>query len=252
MSRSLIREQFGVNAIDYVTSKPHAKGASLARLVALVQPQSHWKMLDIATGAGHTALVFAPHVAQVWATDITPEMLHLAQQQAKERNLSNVIVETADAEALPYDDAQFDLVTCRIAPHHFGDVALFVREAARVLRPGGILAMVDNVVPDGPAGDYVNAFEKLRDISHGRCLTLNKWLDLYQQAGLAVLQHETLSKKMDFDKWAARHNETMKRFLRAMLSEAADEAATFLQPVVAAQGTTFILQEGLIIGQKPL
>ncbi len=251
MSKSLIKEQFGANAATYVTSLPHAKGASLSRLVELVQPQPQWQMLDIATATGHTAFIFAPHVAHVWATDITPEMLTLAQQQAAERGLTNVTVETADAEALPYADGRFDLVTCRIAPHHFGDVALFVREAARVLRPGGVLAVVDNIVPTGPAGDYVNAFEKLRDPSHGRCLTLNEWLELYEAAGLTILQHETLTKQMNFDKWAARHNAAMQRFLRAMLSEVHSEAAAFLQPALAEKGTTFILQEAIIIGQRP-
>lgn len=251
MSKSVIKEQFGANAAAYVTSRPHAKGASLSRLVELVPPQPQWQMLDIATAAGHTAFVFAPHVAHVWATDITPEMLTLAQQQAAERGLTNVTVETADAEALPYADGRFDLVTCRIAPHHFDDVALFVREAARVLRPGGVLAVVDNIVPAGPAGDYINAFEKLRDPSHGRCLTLNEWLELYETAGLTIVQHETLTKQMDFDKWAARHNAAMQRFLRAMLSEVHGEAAAFLQPVLAEKGTTFALQEAIIIGQRP-
>lgn len=250
MSKSLIKEQFGINAAAYVTSQPHAKGASLARLVELVKPKSHWQLLDIATAAGHTAFIFAPYVAHVWATDITPEMLILAQQQAKEKGLTNVTVETADAEALPYDEARFDLVTCRIAPHHFDDVDLFVREAVRVLRPGGILAVVDNVVPVGAAGDYVNAFEKLRDPSHGRCLTLNEWLEIYQAAGLAVLKRETLIKQMDFDQWAARHDTTMQQYLRAMLSEVKDEAAAFLQPVASEKGTTFALQEAIIIGQK--
>ena len=251
MSKSLIKEQFGANAAAYVTSKPHAKGASLARLVELVQPQLHWEMLDIATAAGHTAFVFAPHVAHVWATDITPEMLVLAQQQVEERGLTNVTVETADAEALPYDDASFDLVTCRIAPHHFGNVDLFVREAARVLRPGGILAVVDNVVPSDAAGDYVNAFEKLRDPSHGRCLTINEWRTIYQATGLPIVQHETLTKQMDFDKWAARHDPTMQQFLRAMLSEVQGKAAAFLQPTLSEKGTTFTLQEAIIIGQQP-
>jgi ubiquinone/menaquinone biosynthesis C-methylase UbiE len=251
MSKSLIQEQFGANAAAYVTSKPHAKGASLKRLVELIEPQPDWRVLDIASAAGHTAFIFAPHVAHVWATDITPEMLVLARQQADERGLNNVTVETADAEALPYEDGFFNLVTCRIAPHHFDNVALFVRESIRVLCPGGILAVVDNVVPAGPAGDYVNAFEKLRDPSHGRCLTLDEWLTLFTEAGLNHLHHETLSKQMNFNKWAARHEATMQQFLRAMLSEVRGGAAEFLQPTFNADSVTFCLQEGIIIGQRP-
>ena len=246
MSKSQIKKQFGANAAHYITSRPHAKGASLKRLVELVRPQPNWHVLDIATAAGHTAFTFAPHVAHVWATDITPEMLAIARERAGELGLDNVTVEVADAEALPYDDASFDLVTCRIAPHHFGDVGLFVREAARVLKPGGVLAVVDNVVPAGAAGDYVNALEKLRDPSHGRCLTLESWLALFEQAGLTVTHHETMAKRIEFESWAARHDTVMQGYLRALLTEASGKAAAFLQP----DETTFRLLEGIVVGKR--
>jgi ubiquinone/menaquinone biosynthesis C-methylase UbiE len=140
-----------------VESKTHRLGASLARLLELVPAEPQWQVLDVAAAVGYTAYAFAPHVAHVWVTDITTEMLALARQEAADRGLLNVTVEVADAEALPYEAGRFDLVTCRIAPHHFGDIPRFVREAARVLAPGrsggpgGYLAVVDNVVPDGPA-----------------------------------------------------------------------------------------------------
>ncbi len=147
MTKEQVRAQFGTHADAYATSKVHAQGASLARLVELVNPQPHWHALDVATAAGHTAFIFAPHVADVVATDITPEMLPVAARVAGEKGITNVTLREADAEDLPFADATFDLVTCRIAPHHFPNISRFLAEAARVLRPGGVLAVVDNIVP---------------------------------------------------------------------------------------------------------
>jgi ubiquinone/menaquinone biosynthesis C-methylase UbiE len=250
MDRSKIQEQFGVNAAHYVTSRPHAKGASLQRLLDLVIPQPEWQVLDIATATGHTAFAFAPHVAHVWATDITEQMLKIAGEQAAERGFSNITVEYADAESLPYEDGRFDLVTCRIAPHHFPNIAAFVRESTRVLRAGGILAVVDNIVPVGLAGDYVNAFEKFRDPSHGRCLNLQEWLDTCSAAGLELVHHETLDKQLQFESWAARHDTDMQRYLKAVLFGAPAKAAAFLQPQAINETVTFRLQEGILIGRK--
>ncbi|MBX3058590.1 MAG: class I SAM-dependent methyltransferase [Anaerolineae bacterium] len=250
MDKQLVQEQFGTHAADYIHSKPHAKGKSLGRLVELVAPQADWQVLDVATGAGHTAFAFAPLVAQVWATDMTAEMLDIVQQQAAERGLANVTAEYAEAEALPYGDGRFHLVNCRIAAHHFADVARFMAEAARVLRPGGLLAVVDNVVPAGPSGDFVNAFEKLRDLSHGRCLSLAEWQQAYTAAGLALTHVETIDKQMEFAPWAARHDATMQRYLQAMLTEVQGAAAEFLRPSVTDSGTVFYLREAILVGRK--
>lgn len=72
MSKSLVQQQFGTHACTYATSAVHANGGSLARVVELVAPEPNWRALDIATGAGNMALAFAPHVAHVIASDITP------------------------------------------------------------------------------------------------------------------------------------------------------------------------------------
>ena len=52
---AVVRSQFGVAAADYATSDVHAKGESLARIVELAAPQQNWRVLDVATGAGHMA-----------------------------------------------------------------------------------------------------------------------------------------------------------------------------------------------------
>ena len=248
--KKLVQEQFGANARTYITSQPHAKGASLQRLVELVEPQPDWQALDIATAAGHTAFAFAPHVAHVRATDITPQMLTVAREQAATRGIGNVTVEHADADNLPYPDGQFDLLTCRIAPHHFPDIGAFLRESVRVLRAGGILAVVDNVVPAGVAGDFVNAFEKLRDPSHGRCLSVEEWLEGYSQAGLELTQHEILEKQMVFEDWAERHDPVMQSYLWALLWHGPPATHEFLHPRSEDGRTLFHLREGLFIGRK--
>jgi len=188
MSKSLVQENFGAAAADYAASAVHAKGPSLARVVELVAPRSHWRMLDIATGAGHTAIAFAPYVSRVVASDITGEILRQAQKAAASNGLTNVETKYAEAGALPFPDTSFDLVTCRLAAHHFGDVAAFVGEVWRAPAPGGTSALVDNIspdakirpdAPDAELRDLVivyNAFEKLRDSSHGCCLTLSEGL----------------------------------------------------------------------------
>jgi ubiquinone/menaquinone biosynthesis C-methylase UbiE len=261
--KSLVQQQFGANAAGYASSKVHAQGASLKRLVELVQPAAHWQLLDVATAAGHTALVFAPHVAQVIASDITPEMLPVAARLAAEKGLTNVTVERADAEALPYGAAQFDLVTCRIAPHHFPHLDRFLAESYRVLRPGGLLAVVDNVVPGSDAadvggeaaraaGDLVNAFEKLRDPSHFKALSVGEWLAALAQAGFVVEQWETALKEMEFEEWAARMQaspETRLELLR-MLDEAPPAAQEFLQPTVRAGVRYFYLTEAIFVARK--
>ncbi len=251
MTKKLVRDQFGANAAAYATSSVHAKGTSLSRLVALTQPQAGWRVLDVATGAGHTALAFAPRVAEVVATDITPQMLRETAVLAHSRHITNLKTELADAENLPFASETFDLVTCRIAPHHFPGVPCFVAEAARVLRPGGLLAVADNVAPAGAAGAYVNAFEKLRDPGHGRCLTVPEWTAAYEAAGLTVTHTETLWKTMDFDPWARRLTDdaALVEQVRAMLLAASGEARAFLQPE-NGEKLTFRLQEGVFIGRK--
>jgi SAM-dependent methyltransferase len=251
MSKTLVQEQFGKTAAHYLTSKPHAQGKSLERLVTLTSPQKNWRVLDVATGGGHVAYTFAPHVARVWATDITQEMLDQVKAEAAKRGLTNVRATYAKAEALPFEDASFDLVTCRVAPHHFDSIPEFLAETHRVLKPGGVFALVDNVVPDGSVGDYVNAFERLRDPSHLRAWTMQEWRAALAAAGYAVGHEEQLYKTMEFKSWAARYDRVMQDLLRAMLKQATPEVAATLQPKGDGAELTFRLSEGLFIATRP-
>src|ERR1700687_3405172 len=98
MNKTLVQEQFGKHAAGYLTSTPHALGKSLERLVALTAPQKTWHALDVATGGGHVAYTFAPHVERVWGTDITPERHDMVKPEAPKRGLANLRTAHAKAE----------------------------------------------------------------------------------------------------------------------------------------------------------
>ena len=230
-SKSLSQKRFGQHAEGYVKSQSHAGGADLDRMLELAQPQADWLVLDIATGGGHTALKFARHVARVVASDLTARMLAAAERHIRAQNVANVEFKLADAEDLPFTDGRFDLVTCRIAPHHFPHVDRFLQESARVLKAGGLLVVEDHVLPENEtAAAYVDGFEKLRDPSHHRAFSENEWLALVEAAGLEVLHTEHIIKRHSVQSWTQRQGVSagVLAQLEDQLIEAPPDAAEWL------------------------
>jgi ubiquinone/menaquinone biosynthesis C-methylase UbiE len=98
------------------------------------------KVLDLASGTGEPALSVARAVGpqgRVVATDLVPQMLEAARQNAAAQGLDNLEFRTADAESLPFSDGEFDRVTCRFGIMFFPDIPKAMAEVRRVLKPGG-------------------------------------------------------------------------------------------------------------------
>ncbi|MBB3113748.1 ubiquinone/menaquinone biosynthesis C-methylase UbiE [Paenibacillus phyllosphaerae] len=202
--KELVIEQFTRSRAEYVSSVSHATGDDLDLSVAWLQPDQHWKALDIATGGGHVAKKLSPLVRTVVAADLTRAMLETARAFIQP-DCNNVEFIVSDAEDLPFLDRTFDLVTCRIAAHHFPNPQQFVWEAARVLKPGGCFLLIDNVVPDNEAIDrFVNRIELLRDESHVRCCSVSEWKRWMSQAGFAISNDRLRKKSFDYPTWVRR------------------------------------------------
>ena len=204
-----VRSQFGRTARAYVASPSHVQGAELEQMVGFAATSfgtlGGRRVLDIATGGGHTALAFARAGAQVTATDLTPEMLDAAQAFVHANGGEGVCFTAAAAENLPFADAGFDLVTCRIAAHHFADPECFVGEAARVLKPGGLLLLVDNIAPEEPGlAELMNAVERRRDPSHVMAYSVRQWVVWFAEAGLEVQHLSRWWTEKPFAAWLAR------------------------------------------------
>jgi len=252
--KSRLRERFAEHAAEYVTSESHAGGDDLDAVMRLADARPEWVALDVATGGGHTAIALAPQVAGMIALDLTPEMLNAARGLAEERGVAGIEFVVGDAEALPFPDASFDLVTCRIAAHHFPEVQSFADEVARVLRPGGRFILQDQCVPDTmAAAAFVNLFERLRDPSHARALAEGAWLEVLRRAGLDVETSEYFEKRMNLERWGAMQGcspETIAK-LRELLADAGETASAWMAAEGEGPETVFTIHHVVIASTKP-
>jgi len=121
----------------------HVDDRDIERLLLAHVPSGVSDLLDIGTGTGRILEVLAPHTVHATGVDASREMLALARANLARSGLANAEVRHADMYALPFAAESFDLVTIHHVLHYAEDPAAALREAARVLRPGGTLLAVD-------------------------------------------------------------------------------------------------------------
>lgn len=168
-------------AEQYVESDAHRSGADLELLVAWARGAR--TALDVATGGGHVARRFREEGIEVVTCDPAPGMR------------PDVVCR---AEDLPFADASFEVVACRTAAHHFGDIGAALRQLARV--SSGLVLLADTLNM-GPAAEDAEA---LRDPSHVRNYTEDEWRGLVGEAGLEIADLRTLQHAFDFEAWLRR------------------------------------------------
>ena len=224
----VVRDQFARQSQRYGRSHILADVADVEDALQYIPLAAPARVLDVATGAGHTGLHLASLGHDVTLSDLAGPMLHRVAEAAAARGLT-VQLREHPAETLPYADESFDLVTCRVAPHHFSVPAKFLSEATRVLVAGGWFLLIDGTVADDEpeAEAWLHEVEKLRDPSHQRFLTSRAWTELCAAAGLTVRWTDIHVKKQPDLNWyfetAGTSEENRRRVLK--LIEAAPSSA---------------------------
>ena len=125
------------------------------RLVDSVNPAGGSSVLDVAGGTGNAAIAAARSNCDVTCTDYVPELLDRARERARAERL-DMAFETADAEALPYEDASYDVVLSVFGAMFAPDQPQTASELVRVVRPGGLIGLAA-WTPEGFLGDWFRA-----------------------------------------------------------------------------------------------
>jgi ubiquinone/menaquinone biosynthesis C-methylase UbiE len=183
------RKRFGKTA-DRIAALQDARAAELeAKVVRFLDPGGDERALDSGSGAGALAFALAPHVREVVAVDLVPELLEQGRKRAEP--FPNVSFVEGNATALPFEPASFDLAGSLRTLHHIARPELAVAELARVTRPGGRVLVIDQIASVDPvAAAELNAFERARDPSHARALADIDLRHLFESNELVLLRNE--------------------------------------------------------------
>lgn len=248
--KNSVQRQFTPVAANYATSAVHVGGPDLTAMLDAAALRGDERVLDAGCGAGHTALAFAPRVAEVVGLDLTEAMLAQGRKLARRQERTNITFQRGDVEKLAFDDASFDLVTSRYSAHHYPHPLAALREFARVLKPGGSLLLVDVVSPDEPAQDtFLNAIELLRDPSHVRDHTIEQWLRMLAATGFTGEALGRWPLRLEFESWVARMNTPFLAItqIRTLIEGAPREIRAGL---ALDEGYSFSVPTALIRGQR--
>jgi SAM-dependent methyltransferase len=167
----------------YRESPIHAAGEDLDLLVEWCEPRPGVTALDVATGGGHVARRLREGGCTVVTVDPAPGMK------------PDVI---STAESLPFDNSSFDVVTCRVAAHHFADVIASVKEMARVARDRVVIC--DNTF----VSEVSEEADRVRDPSHVRNYAVPEWHSFFELAGLDVVDERLLERPLEIEPWLER------------------------------------------------
>lgn len=165
----------------YRESEAHREGEDLDLLVDWAAGAR--TALDVASGGGHVTRRLREAGLDVVSSDPAPGMR------------ADVV---CSAEDLPFADASFDVVTCRLAAHHFTDVLAGMQGMVRVSRER--VLVVDNLY----MGEAREEADHIRDPSHVRNYGADEWRGLFSRTGLEVEELRTFEKQLEVEPWLAR------------------------------------------------
>lgn len=199
-----VRRQFTRQADAYSDMPQTTDTSRMEALAAFTGVEPRHDVLDVACGPGFLTAALARRSARACGVDATPALIERARAHAARNGITNLAFHLADAEALPFADGRFDVVTCKAAFHHFVRPERVLREMRRVAKDDGRLMVADMLgSEDQPHSQYQDRIERLCDPTHVRALPGSEFERMFSSIGLEVLAAPTGKVDYDVDEWMA-------------------------------------------------
>jgi SAM-dependent methyltransferase len=215
-----VREEFARQTPEFAAEHSFFGDREIAEWIGShlpLEPDS--SVLDVCGGAGHLSRRLSGRARRFVVIDLTPEVMDAGRRGAEDEGVDNVEFVEGDAAAMPFEDGAFDVAMSRFAFHHLEDPEAVAREMARVVRPGGHVAIIDMV--DG--GDRHNELERLRDPSHTTALPEEQLVSLLEDAGAALVARDERRQAIPAKPWLERAHTTTEEASGQVLGALHDE-----------------------------
>lgn len=200
--KEAVKRVFTQAADAYAARKATADRISHEFMLKLSGVKPTDRVLDVATGPGFIAMLFAQKAKEVVGVDLTPAFVAKAQASSAQRDLRNISFREADIEQLPFAEGSFDIVTCHKALHHFPHPSAALGEVRRVLKRGGRFVLGDSLSSDDPeTARRHNDLERLRDPSHVEMYGSKRIAALIERAGFHIEKAQQFEDERDVEDW---------------------------------------------------
>ncbi len=249
-----IADQFTRQAVAFAGSPALHNAPALELLVAAADPQPTDRSLDVACGPGSVVAAFARRVRHSVGLDATEAMLEQARRLAAEGHLGNTEWISGDVYDLPFEDAAFDIVSCRFAFHHFAAPERAFAEMLRVCRPRGRIVLCDAVASDDPdKARAFNAMERRRDPSTAEFRTLAVLQGYFAAAGLPTPSARFYKVPAERDRLIAMSFpiDDDRETLRTMIDASVDNDAMGVEAIRHGDTVRFAYPSVILVATKP-
>jgi len=216
-------------------------------------------VLDLNCGTGHVARAIGKQVKEVKGTDISRHLISFAKTKAP---ADNIEFHQCEASELPFEDNTFDVVFSRFSFNNFTHREQVIEELRRVCKPGGHIALMERVVPDGidqEAAIKMEFIEGTRDPSHIAFMTPTEMNNLFKENGIEATTKETTICKQPLDEFLEQFepnsvdHEAMSQFIYANMvaPDPSHHQETGFYPHIINDTVTLTHHLAMIGGKNP-